>query len=363
MDPVRHNSPVTEDLIAHYWRLMARHQDLGQAMCVTYAQGIGEGAFVRAFGGDPAATATRTRRQLGEELAPYRYDEIPYTVLVTRVDDWLVGLEVNGFQGSRPEVMRGVSAGGTAISVYWNVNGTNRLTYNVAGRRVVGFDMEDPDQRWGSDPDALNDDLVDLTFDPEEGWAPGLVVAERVSGVRLDEEMLAGEFRRAFLTPVPEDLVPEGVEDHPALDDPFVRSVIAEPTVERLPAITRFVAHLVAEEAAVHEEPAVRAALEILDERAAGRSAAADGLLLQRLKMRADELQAASKIGPDREAFRRMHAVLGVQGALNDDPAEAAFRIYWSGGYSLRDRNASLVNSVLGRCRDRAVRDAARRDP
>lgn len=46
---------------------------------------------------------------------------------------------------------------------------------------------------------------------------------------------------------------------------------------------------------------------------------------------------------------------------LNDDPAEAAYRIHWSVGYPLRDRDASLVNTVLGRCRDRAVRDAAAR--
>ncbi|MGS2617023.1 DUF6461 domain-containing protein [Micromonospora sp. LZ34] len=354
---------MIDDPLVHYRQLLNRHQDLGQAMCVTYARGIDEDAFIRAFGGDPAATATRTRRQLGAELAPYHYNEIPCTLLVARVDDWLIGLEENGFQGSRPEVMRGASAGGTAVSVYWNINGTNRLTYNVAGRRVVGFDMYDPDRRWGSDPDALLDDLVDLPFDePGSHWATGLVLAERVSGVRLDEEMLAGEFRRAFLTEVSEDLVPEGVEDHPALDDPFARSVIAEPSVERLSAITRFMAHRVAEDAGVHQDPAVRAALGILDERAAGRAVAADGQLLQRLRTRADELQAASMTGPDRDAFRRMHAVLGMIGALDDDPAEAAFRIYWSGGYSLRDRDASVVNTVLGRCRDRAVRDAAARN-
>ncbi|MFI7425385.1 DUF6461 domain-containing protein [Micromonospora sp. NPDC049836] len=350
---------MTDDTLAHYGQFLDRHQGFAQAACVTYAQGVDEDAFIRAFGGDPADTASRSLRELDAELAPYHYNQIPCALLVTRVGDWLVGIEENGFQGSRPEVLRGASAGGAAVSVYWNVNGTNRFAYHVAGRRAVGFDMYHPEERWGGDPDALLDDMADLTFDAP--WASGLVLAERVSGVRLDDATLAGVFRRVFLTPVPEDLVPEGVEDRAALDDPFVRSVLAEPTVERLPEITRFLAHLVARDTGVQEDPLARAALAVLDARAHGRTVAVDGLLAQRLTTRADDLLAESRRERDRNAFRRMHAMLGLRDALHDDLAEAAFRIYWSGGYALGDADASLVNSVLGRCRDRALRDAAKR--
>jgi hypothetical protein len=135
---------MTGDVIDHYRRLLARYPDsLDQAMCATDAHGIDEDGFIRAFGGDPAATETRTFEELRTELSAYRYDEIPYALLVTAVGDWLVGIEDNGFQGSRPEVMRGASAGGAAVSVYWNVNGANQFTYNVAGRRVTGIDMFD----------------------------------------------------------------------------------------------------------------------------------------------------------------------------------------------------------------------------
>jgi len=131
---------MTDDVIAHYQQLLQRYPaTLEQAMCVTYSQGIDEDAFIRAFGGDPAATETRTLAELGQELSVYRYDQVPSTLLVASVGGWLVGIEDNGFQGSRPEVMRGASAGGTAVSVFWNVNGVNKFTYSVAGRLTVRF--------------------------------------------------------------------------------------------------------------------------------------------------------------------------------------------------------------------------------
>lgn len=267
----------------------------------------------------------------------------------------MIGVEENGFQGSRPEVMRGASAGDAAVSVYWNPHAHTQFTYNIKGRRLVAFDLSRIDERWGSDPDVLADQLADLVFDGiVNQWASGLVLAERITGVRLAEEVLTGNFRRAFLTEVPGDLIAEGQEDEPALNDPFVRSVVAEPTVEELPAIKRFLAHLVAEDAGLQHESAAREALDVLDSRAAGRPAAASADLLDRLRGLADGLWAASRIGPNGEAFRTMHAVLEVIDAVND-----AFGAGWSGGYVMRNREASLVRTVLNNCWNRAVRHAA----
>ncbi|MBM0236500.1 hypothetical protein JNW88_03825 [Micromonospora sp. ATA32] len=84
--------PVTDEAIDHYRQLLARYPGgLQDAMCVTYARGIDEDAFIRAFGGDPAATATRRHQELGEDLSGYHYNNVPCTLLVTRVDEWLVG--------------------------------------------------------------------------------------------------------------------------------------------------------------------------------------------------------------------------------------------------------------------------------
>ena len=56
-------------------------------------------------------------------------------VLAVRdVGTCLLVLEVNGWQGSRPEVLRRISAGARAVSVYWNLSMTTRFSYAVSGQ-------------------------------------------------------------------------------------------------------------------------------------------------------------------------------------------------------------------------------------
>lgn len=51
---------MTHEESSHYRRLLARYGGgLEDATCVTYARGVDEDAFIRAFGGDPARTAPR----------------------------------------------------------------------------------------------------------------------------------------------------------------------------------------------------------------------------------------------------------------------------------------------------------------
>lgn len=56
-----------------------------------------------------------------------------------------------------------------------------------------------------------------------EAYAAGLTLAERVTGVRLTGALPGGIHRRAVPRPVPQDLVPESMIGHPALDEPCVR--------------------------------------------------------------------------------------------------------------------------------------------
>ena len=67
---------------------------------------------------------------------------IPVTALITTVTDRVVCVEPNGFQGFRREVLRPCSLGGDALSVYWNVNHTNRTPSYVArfaGSGLIAF--------------------------------------------------------------------------------------------------------------------------------------------------------------------------------------------------------------------------------
>jgi hypothetical protein len=341
---------VTEEVIGYYRELLAGPwRGLSDAVCVTYVAGVDEDAMIRAFGGDPTEAAARSLSEVGAELAGYHYSAVPAVVLVTPVGDWLLGVEPNGFQGSRPEVLRAASVDGRALSVYWNINATNQITYAVGGRTSVVFDMHRPEDRHGRDPGALDGHLDGLPFGEfGDRWAAGLALAERVTGVRLTGAPLDGTLRRAVLRPVPEDLVYEGLEGDPALDEPFIREVLAAPTADKLPGITRYLAEAVARDTGIHVEPEVRAALDAL-----APGTPSDPRLRQRVQDLATRYREAFQAG--RETLERIHAVLVVAWALEPDPEKAAFRVHFEAGYALRNREYRVQNSVLGRCLSRAA--------
>ena len=267
---------------------------------------------------------------------------------MTSVDDWLIGLEINGFQGSRPEVLRAASAGGTALSVFWNVNAHNSFDYARHGRTQVGFDMGVPDEQYGAQPGALDAHFGGLPFGyGPDTWAAGLALAERVTKVRLPATLLDRQFRCAMLTAVPEDLVHEGLANNPALDDPFVQAVLAEPTPDKLPAIIHHLAATIARETGIADVPLIAAAVDAL---AAGRPNAE---LRQSLLALGQEYQEALQRDP--EMFDRVHAVLGIAAALQSDPVKAASEAYFHAGYCVHNEPDNVRLAVLYQCIRRAA--------
>jgi hypothetical protein len=354
---------VTDEVIGYYQDLLADRWDLGEAVCLTYAYGIDEDGLIRAFGGDPADTAPRSLVEAGAELSAYHYSEVPATVLVAPIGDWLLGLEYNGFQGSRPEVLRAASGGGhaasggghaasgggRALSVFWNINGHETFCYAVGGRTVLGFDLTDPDRRHGADPSILDGQLAGLPFGYEDGRAAGLALIERVSGARLTRSLLDGVFRRAVLRWVPEDLVPESLVGHPALDEPFLAEVLGSPTADKLPAITRYVLDLVVRAAGIEELPLVRRGL----------SARPGEPGLERL--RDDLADLAEHCPPGRNRIPWAHGVRAVAEALGPDPGRACAEVNFRAGYVLSDRGQRVQQTVLQRCAKAALRPAPNR--
>jgi hypothetical protein len=169
-----------------------------------------------------------------------------------------------------------------------------------------------------------------------------------VTGVRLTGALLDGTFRRAVVRPVPQDLVPEGVVGHPALDEPFVRAVLAAPTVDKLPGISRYLAEAMARETGLGDVPEVRAALDALR---AGTPP--DPALRQRVQDLAERYRQGMREG--RETLDRVHAALGIAAALDPDPIRGSFEVHGAAGYALRTRDYRVQHAVLGRCRDHAV--------
>jgi hypothetical protein len=99
------------DLSSWQW-LRDGRSPLADAGCVTAVAGTDADLVLESFGADP------------EPLAPGEVNwpgESPM-VSVAQADDGVIAMEVNGFQGSREEVLRVVSKHGRAASIVWNVN-------------------------------------------------------------------------------------------------------------------------------------------------------------------------------------------------------------------------------------------------
>ena len=92
-----------------------RTSPLRDGACITLVGPPDAEGVVRGFGGDLSEARPMSLAAVGMPTV----DEP--TVAVREVGEWLLVVEVNGWQGSRPEVLRRVSAGGRAVSVYWNV--------------------------------------------------------------------------------------------------------------------------------------------------------------------------------------------------------------------------------------------------
>ena len=124
---------------------------------------------------------------------------------VRDLGSWLLVVEVNGWQGSRPEVLRRISAGGRAVSAYWNVNLTTRFSYAVDGRVLTAFEVMSPDRRHGADPDCLEEARAGLPWETGE-WVPlMLALASRVTGLRIEPEWFNGDFAVMPVTPADDD--------------------------------------------------------------------------------------------------------------------------------------------------------------
>ncbi|MDI6105894.1 DUF6461 domain-containing protein [Actinoplanes sp. NEAU-A12] len=342
---------MDQGAVEYYRRLLDGAPYLRVALCVTYASGVDGPGLIRAFGGDP--TATVSRHDLGDLLHQYHYTEVPAALLVAEMGTWQIGIEDNGYQGTRTEVLRQAAAGGTAVSVYWNVNATNAFTYAVDGRTRFGFDMMFPEDRHGPDAADIDAYLAHLPFGHagDADWrAAGLALAERITGVRLPADFPTWDIPGVVLDEVPQDLIPEGDEEHSALQDTFIQQVLAAPTLDKIPAIAAFRARSIAQDAGLVDEPAAREAMEALTlghpprpELRADLTALGDHYFQQSRTMTG---------WPSADLFRQGHAVR--------DFIDAAFDRHTSGGYTFRNPDLRLQAEVLGRCASRAASDARR---
>ncbi|TMR94717.1 DUF6461 domain-containing protein [Nonomuraea basaltis] len=182
--------------LAHGW-------ELGDVWCLTFVRGIEE---------------TEALRRLGaaeESIRPLSYQELtdeglfPHTVLAGRLHGWVVLIERNGSEGTKPDAIRALSAGTELVSVTRHDYATDLFVYAIDGDRLTSFDPRKPAWRYGSDPDRLLDAMREVGVDPtylpgghvtgQEAISSGtptmgeaLMLAARLTGVVLTQEVLNG---------------------------------------------------------------------------------------------------------------------------------------------------------------------------
>ncbi|MEV6489508.1 DUF6461 domain-containing protein [Actinoplanes sp. NPDC051633] len=174
-----------------YEAQLERYRNLLNSEYRWITQAMSWSVVTRSDGSKP--TAEDVARQLGGELAErdpaYEPDEGECLWSLIPTHDAVGLLEVNGFQASRPEVLRRLSQGPVRVhSVYWNIENDNAFSYATAGDIVTVFDGEIPDERHGSSPDALEDQRAPLwaAAEPHEWPEAMLALVELRTGVPLD---------------------------------------------------------------------------------------------------------------------------------------------------------------------------------
>jgi hypothetical protein len=181
---------------------------LREAFCITLVRGLDQREVLGRFGGERSRPRTLTAVAAGELSGSFQAG-YPQIVLVTKADGWAVAVEDNGWEGSRPEVLRALSGGTQAVSVYRNVNALGYFSDAVDGQLLVQFEPLFPQRRWGSRPDLLLPQMRAVGLDPDWDEPPygdidtaALALAERVTGVHLDAALLDGPLLGAEIAPL-----------------------------------------------------------------------------------------------------------------------------------------------------------------
>jgi hypothetical protein len=180
------------------------------AFCITLARGLDEVEVLRRFGGERSQPRPLTVAEAAQ-LSGSFHAGYPQLVLVATAGGWAVAVEGNGWQGWRPEVLRALSRGTQAVSVFDN-GGEGYFSHAADGGLLVQFELLFPRRRWGSQPDLLLAQMRAVGLDPDfrqppggEFDAAGLALATRVTGVHLDPSMLDGPLLAAEVAPLLDD--------------------------------------------------------------------------------------------------------------------------------------------------------------
>jgi hypothetical protein len=123
-------------------------------------------------------------------------DDHGWFVQLDTLDGWIAIIEDNGYYGSLDEYLGPLSAGGGAVTLFWNVNGVTRFSQALSGKVSRTFDPTGID--W-EDGEPLPEE-ADLDFEDVESdyLGLGLLLMERLTGVTIDGNWVLNRARPIF---------------------------------------------------------------------------------------------------------------------------------------------------------------------
>ncbi|MFG1959821.1 DUF6461 domain-containing protein [Nonomuraea sp. NPDC049028] len=182
---------------------LARGWELGDIWCLTFVRDLDEAEALRRLGAAEESIRPVTYRELTDEGL------FPHTALAGRLEGWVVLIERNGSEATKPEAVRALSAGTELVSVMRHDYATDLFVYAIDGDRLTSFDPRKPAWRYGSDPDCVLDAMQEVGVHPT--YLPGdpvtreadisaeaptmneaLMLAARLTGVVLSKKVLNG---------------------------------------------------------------------------------------------------------------------------------------------------------------------------
>jgi Family of unknown function (DUF6461) len=180
------------------------------AFCFSLVRGLDAVEVLRRFGGERNQPRTLTLGEAGQ-LSGSFHAGYPQLILVAKAGGWSIAVEANGWEGTRPEVLRALSGGTQAVSVHHN-GSEGSFNDAVDGEVLVSFELLFPQRCWGSQPDLLLPHMRAVGLDPDWQQPPhgelvtaALALAERVTGLHLDPTVLDSPLPGAAIAPLLDD--------------------------------------------------------------------------------------------------------------------------------------------------------------
>ncbi|MEU3166989.1 DUF6461 domain-containing protein [Streptosporangium sp. NPDC006930] len=220
-----------------------------EPVCVTWTKGADTGFIARQFGGDEEGVS---EGEFNDVFEAYEMDLDEGVVLISPAGEWTLAVEATRYLGIKRSSLESLSRSGEALSLAWN--GEAQFGYAVNGRLSRQFDpfnqgaahAEPEYLHWASGYGVTVEDW-------QENWlAAAFTVAERISGVRIDQSwkershliLRIGDASEDEQVPDRPDLILKEQMWETASRHPRIAVIAADPSPERMNEVSLITAEL-----------------------------------------------------------------------------------------------------------------------